>query len=275
MIILNFIKVNYGLLIAFSGVLGLIIGSFLNVVIYRLPMSLNYTKNAPPTAGSKLGLLMPFSHCPKCKARLCWWQKIPLISYLVLKGKYDNCKKSITWHYPFVEILSALITMFVVNYFGFDIKTLPVLILSWMLIAAAFIDYEHQLLPDCLTLSLLWLGLLLNSFNIFTSPQNAIVGAAAGYLSFWSIAKVFKLLRKIEGLGHGDFKLLAAFGAWLGWQFLPLITLLASACGVGVSLMLILCKKHQFNKPLPFGPYLAVAGWLMFFFGQIDISLLR
>ncbi|MDR1056975.1 MAG: A24 family peptidase [Coxiellaceae bacterium] len=255
---------------------GLIIGSFLNVVIYRLPIILKsdyekscfeYFHHQLVTKHQRINLATPPSYCPCCQAAITWWQNIPILSYLILRGKCYHCKKPISLRYLIVEILSCVTTIVVVIHFGIQVKTFPVLILTWMLIAAVFIDLEQQLLPDHITLPLIWLGLLLNTNNIFTSPQNAIVGATAGYLSLLIITKIFKLIRKVNGMGHGDFKLLAVFGAWLGWQFLPIIVLGSSLMGVIVGLALVISKKHRFNQPLAFGPYLAISGWLAFFWG--------
>jgi leader peptidase (prepilin peptidase) / N-methyltransferase len=277
----NLLATNHYFVITVLGILGLIIGSFLNVVIYRLPLilkheyeqeCLGYFKHSPLTKSRTFNLAIPRSYCPKCKTTILWWQNIPVISYIILQGKCSHCKKPISWHYPLVEILSCITTILVANHFNYDTRTWPMLILSWMLIAAIFIDLERQLLPDNITLPLVWLGLLLNTNHTFTSPQNAIIGAVSGYLFLWIIAKTFKLIKKVEGMGHGDFKLLAVFGAWLGWQLLPLIILMASLAGLLVGVSLILCKKHQFNKPLPFGPYIATAGWLAFFWGQTILN---
>ena len=279
--IITLLQTNYLIFITAVGILGLIIGSFLNVVIYRLPLTLkheyeeeylDYFHHSLPTKCRAFNLAIPRSYCPKCKAPILWWQNIPAISYLILKGKCNNCKKPISWRYPLVEILSCITTVFIVIHFGIHAQTLPMLILTWMLIAAIFIDFEQQLLPDDITLPLIWLGLLLNANYTFTSPQNAIIGAICGYLFLWIIAKLFKLIRKVEGMGHGDFKLLAVFGAWLGFQVLPLVILISSLTGLLVGLFLVLSKKHKLNKPLPFGPYLATAGWLAFFWGQAMLS---
>ena len=255
------------------GALGLIIGSFLNVIIYRLPIMLlhEWRKNcSEPTEPTSpvVNLATPRSHCPKCSALIPWQQNIPIISYILLKGKCKHCQTIIHWRYPIIELLSCLTAILVALYFGVSIKTLAILILTWALIAAVFIDFDYQLLPDNITLSLIRLGLLLNTQYIFTTPENAIIGAASGYLSLWFIAYIFKLIRKVDGMGYGDFKLLAAFGAWLGWQLLPMILFVASLVGSIIGLALVLSKKNQFMKPIPFGPYLAIAGWLAFFGGQ-------
>ena len=244
------------------GLLGLIVGSFLNVIIYRLPIMLLRESTTPI-----VNLIIPRSHCPKCDSFIPWQQNIPIISYILLKGKCNYCQTAIHWHYPTVELLSCLTALLVAVYFGVNIKTLAILILTWSLIAAIFIDCAYQLLPDNITIPLIWLGLLLNTHNIFTTPTNAIIGAVSGYLILWLIAHIFKLIRKIDGMGYGDFKLLAVFGAWLGWQLLPMILLGASLIGSVVGLVLIFKKKARFAHPMPFGPYLAFTGWVAFFVG--------
>ena len=275
--ITNIITANYLIFMIGVGILGCIIGSFLNVVIYRLPIILKnesekdcfeYFHQEPPTKQCKFNLVIPRSHCPNCKAPISWWQNIPIISYIMLKGKCTHCKTPISWRYMAIEILSCITTILVVVYFGAGIKTLPMLVLTWTLIVAIFIDVEHQLLPDHITIPLIWFGLLTNISYIFTSPTSAIIGAISGYLSLWTITKIFKLIRKVDGMGYGDFKLFAAFGAWLGWQMLPIILLAASLAGVVVGLTLVISKKIKFSEPLSFGPYLATAGWAACFWGQ-------
>jgi leader peptidase (prepilin peptidase)/N-methyltransferase len=264
----------YSIFLIAASVLGLLVGSFLNVVIYRLPIMLKreweqdcseYLKQTAPSKCKGFNLIIPRSHCPKCKIQISWWQNIPVVSYILLYGKCSHCRNIIHWRYPIVELLSCLATLLVALYFGISIQTLSLLILTWMLIAAVFIDIDHLLLPDSITLPLIWLGLLLNSEHIFVTPENAIIGAVSGYLFLWSIAYIFKLIRKVEGMGYGDFKLLAVFGAWLGWQILPVILFAAALIGGASGLIFILHKKKQFAEPIPFGPYLAVSGWLAFF----------
>lgn len=267
-------------LIIGAALLGLVVGSFLNVVIYRLPLILKdehekdcfeFFQNSP-IVYMLLKLAIPRSHCPNCKNTIVWWQNIPLISYFILGGKCNSCQINIPKRYPLVEILCCLTTILVTIHFGLNYETLLVLILTWALIAAVFIDLEHQLLPDQITLPLIWLGLLANTNNIFTSPTYAIIGAASAYLFLWFIAKIFLIIRKIDGMGYGDFKLFAVFGAWLGWQLLPLIILASSLIGAAVGITLIFYKKLPLNQRLPFGPYLATAGWLAFFWGQPLLS---
>lgn len=283
MSIINLTITNHLVVVTIVTILGLIIGSFLNVVIYRLPIMIKneYAKswheyfNQPSTKYLTLNLAIPRSFCPSCKTALTWWQNIPIISYIFLHGRCGYCKSPIFWRYPIVEILSCITTILVVTCFGINITTMPLLLLTWSLIATIFIDFEQQLLPDQITLPLIWLGLIINTNHTFTSPSAAIIGASSGYLFLWSINKIFKLIRKIDGMGHGDFKLLAVFGAWLGWQALPIIILIASSMGALVGILLVTSKKHQFTQPLPFGPYLALAGWLAFFWGQPIINYLQ
>lgn len=274
---INILQNNYLFFLITAGVLGTVIGSFLNVIIYRLPIILQrewekdcceYLKQTAPVKYEVFNLSIPSSHCPKCSIRISWWQNIPVISYILLRGKCAYCKTTIHWRYPAVELLSCLTTLLVTVHFGIGIQTPAVLILTWMLIAATFIDLDHQLLPDNITLPLVWLGLLLNTRHIFTTPENAIIGTTSGYLTLWLVSYLFKLIRKIDGMGCGDFKLLAVFGAWLGWQILPLILFTASLISSIAGISLVLSKKYSFTKPIAFGPYLAAAGWLAFFWGQ-------
>lgn len=276
--IIDIITANQLVFIIIAGILGLIIGSFLNVVIYRLPIILKneyemdyfeyFHKTPTPIRRLIFNLATPGSHCPKCKAPISWWQNIPVVSYIILRGRCANCSTNIAWRYPVIELLCCMATILVARHFGIDVKTPPMLILTWALIAAIFIDLEQQMLPDQITLPLMWLGLLLNTSYIFTSPQNAIIGAISGYIFLWTITKVFKLIRKVDAMGYGDFKLFAVFGAWLGWQILPIIILAASLIGAIMGISLVFSRKHQFAEPLPFGPYLATTGWLAFFWGQ-------
>lgn len=274
---LSILQNNHFIFLIGVGVLGLLVGSFLNVVIYRLPIMLQrewendcaeYIKQVAPIKYKIINLITPRSHCPKCDTQILWWQNIPVISYILLHGKCNHCHNIIHWRYPVVELLGCLTALLVAIYFGISIQTLSLLILTWALIAAVFIDFDQLLLPDNIILPLIWLGLLLNTNYTFAAPESAIIGAVSGYVFLWIIAYIFKLIRKIDGMGHGDFKLLAVFGAWLGWQTLPLILFSASLLGCFVGLTIVFCKKWQFTKPIPFGPYLAITGWLAFFWGQ-------
>jgi leader peptidase (prepilin peptidase) / N-methyltransferase len=257
--------------------LGLLIGSFLNVVIYRLPImvkanwisecaDLLHLPHLAPKSQT-FNLLIPRSHCPHCKKIITALSNVPLISFLWQKGKCKDCGAKISWVYPAVELLTALATIFVVLQHGITPQTMLLLLLTWALIVAIFIDFQHCIIPDSISLGLLWVGLLINTNFIFTTPEDAIVGAACAYAFLWIIAYLFKVIRKTEGMGHGDFKLFAAFGAWFGVKLLLPTILLASVMGAAVGLTLIALKKLKFKQPMPFGPYIAFAGWLMFFYG--------
>lgn len=257
--------------------LGLLVGSFLNVVIYRLPimmesrwrrdccelLELDTEKQEEP-----LNLATPNSHCPRCKAAIKPWQNIPVLSYLFLGGKCSVCAQPISLRYPLLELTTGLMTMTLAWYFSFSPALLGAVIFTWCLIPLTVIDIDHQLLPDDLTFPLLWLGLLFNLNASYVSLPEAVIGAMAGYLVLWSVYQVFKLVTGKEGMGYGDFKLLAALGAWMGWQALPLIILLSSLVGaiIGISLMII--KRRNKDTPLPFGPYLAMAGWITLLWGD-------
>lgn len=257
--------------------LGLVVGSFLNVVIYRLPLMMEsrwrkdccelLEMKAEP-ASTPLTLATPNSHCPQCEAPIRPWQNIPVVSYLLLGGKCANCGVSISARYPAVELFTGLATVLLSVYFELSPALLGAILLTWSLIALTAIDFDHQLLPDDITLPLLWLGLLFNIWGTFASLQDAVIGAMAGYLTLWGVYWLFKLLTGKEGMGYGDFKLLAALGAWLGWQALPLIILLSSLVGAicGIILMLVMGRGREI--PLAFGPYLAVAGWIALLWGD-------
>jgi len=257
-------------------VLGLAVGSFCNVVIYRLPIMLHnlwhdecldFLKQKFPAKAKIFNLFTPRSHCANCKQQISMWQNIPLLSYVLLRGKCSNCQEKISWRYPLVEVLSCVLSLAVAYKFGCSWQTAAGLLLTWILLMLVFIDFSHQLLPDSLTLGLLWLGLFANAFHLFVSPEQAIFGAICGYSSLWLIATAFKFLRKQEGMGHGDFKLLAMFGAWMGWQVLPAIVFISALVGLLIGISLIVCRKHKYSAPMPFGPYLALAGWMVFFLG--------
>ena len=276
-------------------VLGLVVGSFLNVVIYRVPeiMKRNWRieceeflalddENADspvvPQTGSHDGstafnLAFPASHCPKCKADIKPWQNIPVLSYLFLKGACSNCREKISPRYPIIELVTGLLTALVAYLLGATGAALLGMVLTWSLIALTMIDVDHQLLPDSITLPLLWLGLLVNVFGVYTDLESAIFGAMAGYLSLWSVYWLFKLITGKEGMGYGDFKLLAALGAWMGWQALPLIIILSSFVGAAIGIIGILVAGRDKNIPIPFGPYLAIAGWIAFLWGDQITSL--
>lgn len=277
MVLIDVLTNSQFFLLLATGLLGLLVGSFLNVVIHRLPIimqrdwqsqcdELNGLSNSQPT--EILSLSRPRSHCPHCGHVISALENIPVLSFLMLRGRCKQCKSPISLRYPLIEILTATLSLVVAWYFGFTIACAAALLMTWALIALTFIDVDHQLLPDTITLPLLWLGLLFNLFGTFTSLHSAVIGAIAGYLSLWLVFHGFKLLTGKEGIGYGDFKLLAALGAWLGWQFLPAIVLLSSLVGAVVGISLMLLKKQQQEQAIPFGPYLAAAGWLALLWGD-------
>ena len=274
-------------LLLLSAVLGLLLGSFLNVVIYRLPLMLQrewrdqcceyleldpakLKTPQPLCEHTEFNLYTPGSHCPGCKNPVRAWQNIPLISYLLLLGRCANCQARIHWRYPLVELVSAFLSVLVAWKFGPTWTSLAVLILTWSLISLTVIDIDHQLLPDNITLPLLWIGLVLSltDYGTGVSAADAIIGAAAGYLSLWGVYWVFKLFTGREGMGFGDFKLLAVLGAWLGWQQLPAIIILSSLAGAVIGIGLSLFAGRDKNIPMPFGPYLAVAGFIALIWGD-------
>lgn len=258
--------------ITYAFVIALCVGSFLNVVIYRLPIMMEREWNAQydnnPEEATEFNLSKPASTCPSCGHKIKWYENIPVLSYAYLKGKCSQCKSPISLRYPFVELLSAVSVGFAIYTYGLNEIGFSVALLSWGLICLIFIDIDHQLLPDRITLPLLWLGLLVNSFNTFTTLEYAVYGAMAGYLSLWSVYWLFKLITGKEGMGYGDFKLLAALGAWVGITQIPLIILLSSLVGAVFGICLIAFRKHGKEIPIPFGPYLAIAGWIALFWGN-------
>jgi len=267
------------LLISLSALIGLLVGSFLNVVIYRLPimMQLSWRKECADYLQIELdeakpsepfNLAMPLSRCPDCKRAIKPYENIPVISYIFLRGRCANCNKPIPIRYPLIEVLSAISSAVITYHFGDSIQTLFALPLTWALIAICFIDIDHQLLPDSIPLPLLWLGLFLSLFGIYTDAQASIIGAIGGYGILWSVYQLFKLATGKEGMGYGDFKLLAVFGAWLGWKYLMVIILLSSLVGAIIGILLIIFANHHHNKPIPFGPYLASAGWIALLWGN-------
>ena len=257
-------------------ILGLLVGSFLNVVIHRLPQMMERDwqhqcaelRGETPPEEAPLSLLRPRSRCPQCGHMITALENIPLVSWLVLRGKCSACQTAISPRYPIIEALTGLLTAYAAWHFGFGAVAAGAIILVWCLIALTFIDLDTQLLPDTITLPLLWCGLLFNLFGTFTDLSSAVVGAMGGYLSLWLVYWAFKLATGKEGMGYGDFKLLAALGAWLGWQILPLTILLSSLVGAVVGIALIVVAKRGRNVPIPFGPYLAAAGLLATFWGK-------
>ena len=269
------------------GILGLMVGSFLNVVIHRLPKMMELawrqqcaelsqahaTSSVSVASGNEepapaYNLIVPRSACPHCNHTLSAWENIPIFSFLILRGKCKNCGAAISPRYPIIEAISGILCAYAAWHFGFGLAAAGALLLIWALLALTAIDFDTQLLPDDITLPLLWVGLLLNQFAVYTNLSSAVLGSVIGYLALWSVYWLFKLATGKEGMGYGDFKLLAALGAWLGWQMLPLIILLSSLVGAVVGIILIVTLKHGRNIPIPFGPYLAGGGLIALFWGQ-------
>ena len=269
---------NASALIFSCVVFGLLIGSFLNVVVYRLPLMLQRDWQSQarevlelPAAApaDTFNLILPNSCCPQCGHEIRPWENIPVISYLFLRGKCSNCKTPISKRYPLVELACGLLYGYVAWHFGFTWQAGAMLVLAWGLLAMSLIDVDHQLLPDVLVLPLLWLGLIVNYFGLFTSLEDALWGAIAGYLSLWSVYWLFKLITGKEGMGYGDFKLLAMLGAWGGWQILPLTILLSSLVGAVLGVIMLRMRGRDSSTPMPFGPYLAIAGWIALLWGDV------
>ncbi len=264
------------LFIVIATILGLLVGSFLNVVIYRLPiiMHRDWQQQCDELNGKEFQPSEPFtlshprSRCPKCNHEITALENIPVLSYLSLGGKCRQCKTAISARYPLIEALTGLLSGIVAWQFGFDWNCLGALLLTWTLISLSFIDIDHQLLPDSITLPLMWLGIIFSFFSIYTDLHSSVIGAIAGYLSLWLVFHGFKLVTGKEGMGYGDFKLLAALGAWLGWSLLPTIVLLSSLVGAIIGIALIIFRQHQRDVPIPFGPYLAAAGWIALMWGD-------
>ncbi|RLV58625.1 prepilin peptidase [Parashewanella curva] len=281
------------LFIGLAFVFSALIGSFLNVVIHRLPVMMKrewqqecnqYLNEYQPEIVKKVGeqtlnkpidsfpetynLVVPTSACPKCNGKIKPWHNLPIIGWLMLKGKCATCANPISGRYPVVEFLTASLIATLAWHFGPSIQFAMAALLTFGLVALTGIDLDEMLLPDQITLPLLWLGLLLNLNDVFIDLNSSLIGAAAGYLSLWSVFWLFKLLTGKEGMGYGDFKLMAVFGAWLGWQMLPLVILLSSAVGAVVGITMIVTKKLHANNPIPFGPYIALAGWIALIWGQ-------
>jgi leader peptidase (prepilin peptidase)/N-methyltransferase len=262
--------------IAVAGVVGLVVGSFLNVVIHRLPRMLERGWRAQcaelageaPADEPPYNLVVPRSACPACGRRVSALENIPVVSWLALRGRCKGCGTAISARYPIVELLGAALAMLAVWHFGPTAKALAACALLWTLVALTFIDADTQLLPDDLTLPLLWAGLAVNVGGLFVPLAEAVVGAIAGYLVLWGVYWLFKLIRGKEGMGYGDFKLLAALGAWLGWKALPGIVLLSSVAGAVIGIALMIVHRRDGGTPLPFGPYLAIAGAIALFLGE-------
>lgn len=263
-----------------AGLFGLAVGSFLNVAIYRLPVMLERrwrsqcqeiispNQSFAAVSSERFDLVVPRSRCPHCGHAITALENIPILSFLWLRGKCSACAKPISWRYPFIELLAGGLSALVAWQFGSHITAVAGIALTWGLIALTFIDLDRQLLPDDITLLLLWAGLLLNIFGVFTPLSSAVIGAAAGYVSLWLVYQLFKLMTGKEGMGYGDFKLFAVLGAWLGWHSLPLIILLASLVGAVAGITFILFFGHDRRLPIPFGPFLCVAGWIALMWGE-------
>ena len=260
--------------------LGLIVGSFLNVVILRLPKMMEQgwqrdcseVLDQPAPVQEPISLSHPGSHCPGCGVAIKPWQNIPVISWLMLRGRCAQCGMGISVRYPAVELITGVLSGLAAWHFGFGIEALSALALIWMLVALTGIDIDTQLLPDSITLPLLWLGLAVNLFAVWTPLSSAVIGAMLGYGSLWSVYWLFKLVTGKEGMGYGDFKLLGALGAWFGWQAVPLMILLSSFVGAALGIAILLSKRQGRDTPMPFGPYLAGAGLLTLFFGDTLIT---
>ncbi len=267
----------FGFILSVALLLGLLVGSFLNVVIYRLPKMmmngwrqdcceiLEIDNDAEP---QRFNLVVPHSHCPGCGKAIKPWQNIPLLSYLMLKGRCGECAEPISIRYPLIELATGLLSLTTIAVLGPTLQGLLALLLVWNLVALTVIDMDHKLIFDNLTLPLLWLGLLANAFGVFTSLENAVFGAMGGYLILWSVYWIFKLLRNKEGMGYGDFKLLAAFGAWMGWQALPLVIIMSSLVGLIIGGGAMIVQKRGMDFKIPFGPYLAMAGFITLLWGE-------
>lgn len=281
--ILELLRQMPALLIGVTGILGLIIGSFLNVVIHRLPIMMEREwrrqcaelEEREPADEPVYNLVKPRSACPGCSRPIRAIENIPLISWLILRGKCAGCQQPISARYPAVELLTGVLSALVAWHFGASLETMAALVFTWSLIALAGIDFDTKLLPDSITLPLLWLGLLLSLFHndvaaqhLFIEPRSAIIGAAAGYLSLWTVYQLFKLVTGKEGMGFGDFKLLGALGAWLGWQSLPLIIILSAVVGAVLGSAVMLLTRRGREVPIPFGPFLAAAGWIALMWGD-------
>ncbi len=278
MALLELLTTSHTLFVALIVLLGLLVGSFLNVVIYRLPLMMErewraqcaelFDQPVPAAGQPALSLWGPRSQCPQCGHLITAIENIPLLSYVLQRGRCAHCHAAIGIQYPLVEALSGCLAGIVAWKFGFGWPTAAALVFTWTLLAASAIDFRHQLLPDDLVLPLLWLGLLAALSGLFADLPSAVIGAMAGYLSLWSVYQLFRLLTGKEGMGHGDFKLLAALGAWVGWQSLVAIVILSSLVGAVFGLALVLFRGRDRQVPMPFGPFLAAAGWIVLLWGE-------
>jgi leader peptidase (prepilin peptidase)/N-methyltransferase len=264
-------------LIVVVAALGLLVGSFLNVVIHRLPIMLQrgwrqecellLNPDKEPAPLSPYNLFVPASRCPSCQQKLAWYWNIPVLSFLALLGRCRYCKSKISWRYPMLELLTAVLSGLLAWMYGWNIQLVAALLFTWFLLPLLFIDFEHQLLPDNLTLPLLWLGLIFNLSYTFASLSSAVIGAIIGYLFFWSVYWIFKLLTKKEGMGYGDFKLLAALAAWTGWQYLLMLVLFSGILGIVINIATAFVRRHSVRQAMPYGPALVIAGWITLVWG--------
>jgi len=275
---LNLIQTSPVFFYTVLGVLGLLVGSFLNVVILRLPRMMEIewrdecsrllqTTLPDDAKTEKINLIVPRSRCPHCNHKITAFENIPVLSYLLLQGKCSECRKPISIRYPLIETASAAIAVLLGIHFGLGPQVFPAILFSWALLVLSVIDFDHQLLPDDITITFLWTGLFFNIFGVFTDIYSSLIGAMAGYGILWTVYILFKFVTGKEGMGYGDFKLLAMLGAWLGWQQLPAIIILSSLCGSIIGIVLMIFRKYDRSRPLPFGPYLAVAGWITMLWG--------
>ena len=276
--LVEYLAANPPVVLIFAGLLGLLIGSFLNVVIHRVPVMMErewrsqcaemLDPEAKPEQQQAYNLVVPRSRCPKCDHQITALENVPVLSYLALKGRCSECGWRIPLRYPIIELLTGLLSVLVVWRFGISAAAAGALLLTWALIALSAIDFDTQYLPDSITLPFLWLGLAFNMAGIYTTTQASVLGAIVGYLALWTVYHLFRLVTGKEGMGYGDFKLLALFGAWLGWSAVPLIVFLSAFVGAIVGIALITLRGHDRNIPIPFGPYLAVAGWIALMWGE-------
>ena len=284
MLLTQFLAANPAVLYAFTAFLGLAVGSFLNVVIHRLPqmMERDWRRHCAEmlndsgaeatgrdrVAAERFDLVIPRSRCPGCGHQIAALENIPVVSYIALRGRCSACGARISLRYPAVELLTAALSLVVVWHFGVSPQAAGALLLTWALVALSFIDFDTQLLPDSITMPFLWLGIVFNLGGVYTSLESSVIGAIAGYGLLWLVYHAFRLLTGKEGMGFGDFKLLGLLGAWLGWQLLPVIVLLSSLVGAVVGVSMIALRGHDRNVPIPFGPYLAIAGWVAMIWGH-------
>jgi len=276
--VIEFLQNYPNMFVLTAGLVGLVVGSFLNVVIYRLPVMMEnewrrecesfLESEETAEATASFNLMVPRSRCPNCNHPIAAYENIPVLSYVILGGKCSACKNQISARYPVVEFACGLISVAVALHFGFSAAGVSALILSWALVVLALIDFDTQLLPDSITLPLLWTGIVVNYNETFVTLEESILGAIFGYLSLWMVFWGFKLATGKDGMGYGDFKLLAVLGAWLGWHILPLVIVLSSVVGAAIGISMMVFASHDKAKPIPFGPYLAISGWIAMLWGD-------